>query len=62
MVQIDFYENFDEYDRSFGDVMRLHVRDRYLKVYQKFKVGNVPILTQIVKIALTIHYKQIQIL
>jgi hypothetical protein len=44
-----FYENFDEYDRSFGDVMRLHVRDRYLKVYQKFKVGNVPILTQIVK-------------
>jgi len=44
-----FYENFDDYDRSFGDVLRLHVRDRYLKVYQKFKVGNVPILTQIVK-------------
>jgi hypothetical protein len=44
-----YYENFDEYDRSFGDVMRLHVRDRYLKVYQQFKVGNVPILTQIVK-------------
>jgi hypothetical protein len=43
------FENYDEYDRSFGDVMRLHVRDRYLKVYQKFKVGNVPILTQIVK-------------
>jgi hypothetical protein len=30
-------------------VLRLHVRDRYLKVYQQFKVGNVPILTQIVK-------------
>jgi hypothetical protein len=44
-----YYEDFDEYDRSFGDVMRLHVRDRYLKVYQKFKVGNVPILTQIIK-------------
>ena len=44
-----YYEDFDEYDRSFGDVMRLHVRDRYLKVYQQFKVGNVPILTQIVK-------------
>jgi hypothetical protein len=43
------YEDFDEYDRSFGDVLRLHVRDRYLKVYQNFKVGNVPILTQIVK-------------
>ena len=46
----NFYpENFDEYDRSFGDVVRLHVRDRYLKVYQTFKVGNVPILTQIIK-------------
>ena len=44
-----YFENFDEYDRSFGDVIRLHVRDRYLKVYQKFKVGNVPILTQIIK-------------
>jgi len=44
-----YFENFDEYDRSFGDVMRLHVRDRYLKVFQKFKVGNVPILTQIIK-------------
>lgn len=44
-----YYEDFDEYDRTFGDVMRLHVRDRYLKVYQQFKVGNVPILTQIIK-------------
>jgi hypothetical protein len=44
-----FYDDFDEYDRTFGDVLRLHVRDRYLKVYQQFKVGNVPILTQIVK-------------
>ena len=44
-----YYEDFDECDRTFGDVLRLHVRDRYLKVYQQFKVGNVPILTQIVK-------------
>jgi hypothetical protein len=44
-----YYEDFDEYDRTFGDILRLHVRDRYLKVYQQFKVGNVPILTQIVK-------------
>jgi hypothetical protein len=48
-TNIFYFENLDEYDRSFGDVMRLHVRDRYLKVYQKFKVGNVPILTQIIK-------------
>ena len=45
-----FYaENFDTYDRGFGDIQRLHVRDRYMKVYQKLKVGNVPVLTQIVK-------------
>lgn len=45
-----FYpDNFDTYDRGFGDVIRLHVRDRYMKVYQKLKVGNVPVLTQIVK-------------
>lgn len=44
-----FFDNQDSYDRGFGDVQRLHVRDRYMKVYQKLKVGNVPILTQIVK-------------
>ena len=45
-----FYpQDFDEYDNSFGDVMRLHIRDRILIVYQKFKVGKVPVLTQIIK-------------
>lgn len=44
-----YFDNMDSYDRSFGDIIRLHVRDRYMKVYQKFKVGNVPVLTQIVK-------------
>lgn len=44
-----FFDSMDNYDRSFGDIVRLHVRDRYMKVYQKFKVGNVPVLTQIVK-------------
>lgn len=45
-----FYpENQDEYDRAFGDIMRFHIRDRALNVYQKFKVGRVPILTQIVE-------------
>ena len=34
-----FYpQDFDEYDNSFGDIMRLHIRDRTLIVYQKFKV------------------------
>ena len=44
-----FFDNQDSYDRGFGDIQRLHVRDRYMKVYQKLKVGNVPVLTQIVK-------------
>ncbi len=45
-----FYaENQDSYDRSFGDIMRLHIRDRALSVYQKLKVGRVPVLTQVVQ-------------
>jgi len=45
-----FYpDNLDEYDRSFGDIMRMHIRDRGLSVYQKFKVGRVPVLTQVVQ-------------
>lgn len=41
--------NFDEYDYNYGDVIRLKVRDRYLKVLQKFKIGVVPIFNQISK-------------
>lgn len=45
-----FYEdNFDEYDRSFGDITKLFIEKRYMYVFQKFDVGVVPVLTQIVK-------------
>jgi hypothetical protein len=45
-----FYsENLDEYDLSFGDVMRLRVRDRYMRVFQKLKIGVVPLFSQITK-------------
>lgn len=45
-----FYEeNFDEYDKNYGGVLRLHIRDRLMHVYQKTKVGKVPIYGQIVK-------------
>jgi hypothetical protein len=44
-----FPENFDEYDYSYGDIMRLKVRDRSMRVFQKFKVGVVPIYSQISK-------------
>lgn len=45
-----FYEdNLDEYDRSFGDIRKLFMEGRYLYVFQRFDVGVVPVLTQIVK-------------
>jgi hypothetical protein len=44
-----FPENLDEYDRSFGDIMRLKVRDRSLRVFQKYKVGTVPVLQQVIQ-------------
>ena len=45
-----FYpNNFDEYDYSYGDIMRLKVRDRFVRVFQKLKVGQVPLYAQILK-------------
>jgi len=45
-----FYpNNFDEYDYSFGDIMRFKVRDRFVRVFQKLKVGQVPLYHQILK-------------
>ena len=45
-----FYSNnFDEYDYSYGDVMRFTVRDRFIRVFQKLKVGQVPLYHQILK-------------
>jgi hypothetical protein len=45
-----FYpDNFDEYDRSFGDIMAFKVRDRQLRVFQKFKVGMAPVFSSIIK-------------
>lgn len=45
----DFYfEEQQEADRSWGDIRKAFVRDRYLYIIQKFKIGIVPILLQIV--------------
>jgi hypothetical protein len=45
-----FYpNNFDEYDYSFGDIMRFRVRDRFIRVFQKLKTGVVPLFNQISK-------------
>jgi hypothetical protein len=44
-----FYpENFDEYDRSWGNVVKAYIDKRYMYVGQTFNVGIVPILQQIV--------------
>ena len=41
--------NFDEYDYSYGDIMRLRVRDRYMRVFQKLKVGVVYLFSKVGK-------------
>lgn len=42
------YENFDEYDRGNGDIMKLFIDRPYMYVFQKFDIGLVPIFTQVV--------------
>lgn len=45
-----FYpNNFDDYDYTYGDVMRFKVRDRFMRVFQRYKVGQVPLYNQILK-------------
>ena len=43
------YENFDEYDRGYADIMKLFIDKRYMYVFQKFDIGVVPIFTQVVR-------------
>lgn len=46
----DFYfENMDEADRLGADIRKMFIWKRYLYVFQKLKVGVVPILLQIVR-------------
>lgn len=44
-----YYENFDEYDRTWDSIVRLFIDRRYMYVFQRFNIGVVPVLTQIVK-------------
>jgi hypothetical protein len=43
------FDSQDTYDRSNGDVRKMHVEGRSLYVFQKFDIGVVPILTQVVR-------------
>lgn len=43
-----FYpDNFEEADISFGDVLNLKMRENFIRVFQRFKIGAMPILRQI---------------
>lgn len=45
-----FYsKNFDEYDYSFGDALAMRVKNRQLIIFQKYKIGNVPLFSSIGK-------------
>lgn len=48
-LNIFYPNNFDEYFRDYGAIMKLSIRDKLLHVYQKLKVGRVPIYGQILK-------------
>lgn len=41
--------NFDEYDYTYGPIQRFVARDRYIRVFQKYKIGAVPLFNQISK-------------
>jgi hypothetical protein len=43
------YLNFIDLDRSFGDIFKMSIRDRYIRIGQRFKIGAVPIFNQISK-------------
>lgn len=42
-------ENFQEYDYGYADIERMKVRDRQMRIFQKFKTGVVSIFSQINK-------------
>lgn len=43
------YQNFIDLDRSFGDIFKMSIMDRFVRVGQRFKIGSVPIFNQISK-------------
>lgn len=44
-----FYpNNFEEADASFGDILRLKTRENFIRMFQRYKVGMIPIYRQII--------------
>lgn len=45
-----FYpQNLRDCDLSFGDIVRMKVRDRYMRIFQKLKTGMIPLFSNISK-------------
>lgn len=45
-----FYEeNFDEYNRAFGDITKLSIRSSFMQVFQKLRIGRVGVFQQMLK-------------
>ncbi|HZI71617.1 MAG TPA: hypothetical protein VFD60_10715, partial [Nitrososphaeraceae archaeon] len=43
------YTNFIDLDRSFGSILKMSIRDRFVRIGQQYKIGTVPIYNQISK-------------
>lgn len=44
-----YFENFDEYNRAYGDVLKLDTYRSYMYVGQTLRIGSVPVFLQMVK-------------
>jgi hypothetical protein len=44
-----FFNNFIDLDRSFGDIFKMSLHDRYIRIGQRYKIGAVPIFNQLTK-------------
>lgn len=44
-----FFENFDDYNRDYGDIRKLYIYGPYMKVGQRYRIGNVPVELSILK-------------
>lgn len=41
------YANFIDLDRSYGSILKMSIKDRYIRIGQQFKIGLVPLFSQI---------------
>ncbi len=44
-----YFNNFDEFDKSFGDIIRMRVRQRELRIFQSRRCGRVGIYSKFIK-------------